>query len=151
MSKCDQKLKLEAAQKESMRARDKERLGVIRMILAEIKRIEVDERIDVDDARVLVTLDKMLKQRRDSITAFSDAGRDELVAKEEAEVQVIQSFLPEQLSEDEILQIIDEAIAQTGAAGMQDMGKLMGLIKPKMQGRADMGSVSGLIKNKLTG
>ena len=151
MSKCDQKLKLEAAQKESMRARDKERLGVIRMILSEIKRIEVDERIDVDDARVLVTLDKMLKQRRDSITAFSDAGREELVAKEEAEVQVIQSFLPEQLSEDEILQIIDQAIAQTGASGMQDMGKLMGLIKPKMQGRADMGSVSGLIKIKLAG
>ncbi len=151
MSKCDQKLTLEAAQKEAMKARDKERLGVIRMILAEIKRIEVDERIDVDDARVLATLDKMLKQRRDSIAAFSDAGRDELVAKEQAEVDVIQSFLPTQLDESEILQIIEDAISQTGASGMQDMGKLMGLIKPKMQGRADMGSVSGLIKKKLTG
>lgn len=151
MSKCDQKLTLEAAQKEAMKARDKERLGVIRMILAEIKRIEVDERIDVDDARVLATLDKMLKQRRDSIAAFSDAGRDELVAKEQAEVDVIQSFLPAQLDESEILQIIEDAISQTGASGMQDMGKLMGLIKPKMQGRADMGSVSGLIKKKLTG
>lgn len=151
MSKCEQKLALEAAQKDAMRARDKARLGVIRMILAEIKRIEVDERIDVDDARVVETLDKMLKQRRDSIAAFRDAGRDELVALEEAEVIVIQSFLPAQLSEAEINDLIDQAIAATGAEGMRDMGKVMGILKPQMQGRADMGSVSGMIKKRLAG
>ena len=150
MAKCEQKLALEAAQKEAMRARDKARLGVIRMILAEIKRIEVDERIDVDDARVVGTLDKMLKQRRDSIAAFREAGRDELVAQEQSEVEVIKSFLPAQLDDSEIQQMVDEAIELTAAQGMQDMGKVMGMLKPKMQGRADMGAVSGMIKQRLS-
>lgn len=150
MSKCKQKQDLEAAQKAAMRAKDKPRLGVIRMILAEIKRIEVDERIDIDDERVLVTLDKMLKQRRDSIAAFSEAGRDELVAQEEAEVEVIKSFLPEQLDEQAIADLIGKAVEQTGAQNMKDMGKVMGVLKPQMQGRADMGVVSGMIKQRLS-
>jgi len=151
MSKCEQRIALETAQKEAMRAKDKPRLGVIRMILAEVKRIEVDERIELDDARILATMDKMLKQRRDSIAAFRDAGRDELVAQEEAEVEVIQSFLPTQLTSDEISQMVSAAIADTGAENMKDMGKVMGVLKAKMQGRADMGAVSALIKKELAG
>lgn len=151
MSKCEQRIALETAQKEAMRAKDKARLGVIRMILAEVKRIEVDERIELDDARILATMDKMLKQRRDSIAAFRDAGRDELVAQEEAEVEVIQSFLPAQLTDDEISQMVAKAIAETGAENMKDMGKVMGVLKAQMQGRADMGAVSALIKKELAG
>ena len=151
MSKCEQRIALETAQKEAMRAKDKLRLGVIRMILAEVKRIEVDERIELDDARILATMDKMLKQRRDSIAAFRDAGRDELVAQEEAEVEVLQSFLPAQLTSEEISQMISAAIADTGAENMKDMGKVMGVLKAKMQGRADMGAVSALIKKELAG
>jgi len=149
MAKCDLKIALETAQKDAMRARNKERLGTIRLILSEIKRIEVDERIDVDDARVLSTLDKMLKQRRDSITQFTDAGRDELAAKEQSELEIIQSFLPAQLSADEIAAMIDEAIANADASGMQAMGKIMAVLKPKLQGRADIGKVSGEVKQRL--
>jgi uncharacterized protein len=138
------------AMKDAMRARAKERLGAIRLILAEFKRIEVDERIEIDDARALAVLDKMVKQRRDSVKQYEDAGRQELADVELAEIDVIQEFLPKQLNEEEIAQLIEETIAQTGASGMQDMGKLMGVLKPQLQGRADMGKVSGLIKSKLS-
>ena len=135
--------------KVAMRAKAKVRLGTIRLIQADIKRIEVDERIEVDDTRVLAILDKMVKQRRDSIKQYEDAGRQELADVEQAEIKVIQEFLPEALSEDELAAMIDDAIASTGAESMKDMGKVMGIIKPKIQGRADVGAVSGLIKGKL--
>ncbi len=137
------------AMKDAMRARAKERLGAIRLIQAEFKRIEVDERIEINDARALAVLDKMVKQRRDSVKQYENAGRQELADVELAEIDVIQEFLPKQLSDEEIAQLIDKAIAQTGASGMQDMGKLMGVLKPQLQGRADMGKVSGLVKSKL--
>ena len=136
--------------KEAMKARAKERLSTIRLIQAEFKRVEVDERIEIDDARALVILDKMVKQRRDSISQFESAGRDELAAIERAEIGVIQEFLPQQLSEDEIALIIEDALSGIDATGMAAMGPLMGLIKPKLQGRADMGAVSKLVKAKLT-
>jgi len=136
--------------KEAMKAREKERLGTIRLIQAEFKRVEVDERIEIDDARALVIMDKMVKQRRDSISQFESAGRDELATIERAEINVIQEFLPQQLSEDEILAIIDDALSGIDATGMAAMGPLMGVIKPKLQGRADMGAVSKLVKAKLT-
>ena len=143
------KAQINEAMKAAMRAKEKERLGTIRLVLAEIKKVEVDERIDPDDVRVTSILDKMVKQRRDSIKQFTDAGRDELAAKEQSEIEVIQEFLPQPLSAEEIASLIDEAIASTGAASMQDMGKVMGLLKPQMAGRADMGKVSGLIKQRL--
>ena len=136
--------------KEAMKARAKERRATIRLIQAEFKRVEVDERIEIDDARALVILDKMVKQRRDSISQFESAGRDELAAIERAEIGVIQEFLPQQLSEDEIALIIEDALSGIDATGMAAMGPLMGLIKPKLQGRADMGAVSKLVKAKLT-
>ena len=117
--------------------------------LSEFKRIEVDERIELDEARVLAILDKMVKQRRDSIQQYSDAGRDELAAVEAAEIEVIQTFLPEELSEAEVVAIIEAAIAESGAESMRDMGKVMAIVKPKVQGRADVGMVSGLVKQKL--
>ncbi|NIB44630.1 GatB/YqeY domain-containing protein [Pseudomaricurvus alkylphenolicus] len=143
------KNEIKDAMKAAMRAKEKERLGTIRMIQAEIKRIEVDERIEVDDARLLVILDKMCKQRRDSITQYEDAGRDELAAIEKQEMAVIQEFLPAALSEAEIEQIVTDAIASTGAESARDMGKVMGIIKPQIQGRADMGAVSKIVKTKL--
>ena len=136
--------------KEAMKAREKERLATIRLIQAEFKRVEVDERIEIDDARALAIMDRMVKQRRDSISQFESAGRDELAAIERAEINVIQEFLPQQLSEDEILAIIDDALSGIDATGMAAMGPLMGIIKPKLQGRADMGAVSKLVKAKLT-
>ncbi len=135
--------------KDAMRAKDKDRLGTIRLIQAAIKQREVDERIELDDEQVLVVLDKMVKQRRDSITQYRDAGRDELAAKEEAELEIIQHYLPEALSEAEIDSLIEEAIASSGAESMKDMGKVMGILKPKVQGRADMGAVSARIKARL--
>lgn len=141
---------VKAEMKAAMKARDKERLATIRLIQAEFKRVEVDERIDIDDARALSILDKMVKQRRDSSTQYRDAGRDELAAKEDAEIAVIQEFLPEQLSTGDIEALIDEALAGIDATGMAAMGPLMGAIKPKLQGRADMGEVSKLVKAKLT-
>lgn len=137
------------AMKNAMRAKDKERLGAIRLALAEFKRIEVDERIEVSDERALVILDKMVKQRRDSAKQFEDANRPELAEKENFEIDVIQEFLPQPLSDEEIGTLIDEAISETGAASMQEMGKVMGKLKPQLQGRADMGAVSKLIKNRL--
>jgi len=137
--------------KAAMKARDKPRLGTIRLIQAEFKRIEVDERIDIDDARALTILDKMVKQRRDSATQYRDANREELAAQEDLEIAVIQEFLPEQLGEAEIAQAIDEALAAIDATGMAAMGPLMAVLKPKMLGRADMGEVSKLVKAKLNG
>ena len=142
--------RIKASMKEAMKAREKERLATIRLIQADFKRVEVDERIEIDDARALAIMDKMVKQRRDSITQFERAGRDELAAIEQAEISVIQEFLPQQLSEREILAIIDDALSGIDATGMAAMGPLMGVIKPKLQGRADMGAVSKLVKAKLT-
>jgi uncharacterized protein YqeY len=137
------------AMKAAMKGGDKSRLGVIRLILAAIKQREVDERIELDDEQVLAVLDKMVKQRRDSIKQYGDAGRDDLVSQEKAEVQIIQEFLPAALGDDEIGAIIDAAIAETGASSMRDMGRVMGIVKPKVQGRADVGKVSGLVKQRL--
>jgi uncharacterized protein YqeY len=141
---------IKAAMKAAMKAREKARLSTIRLIQAEFKRVEVDERIEIDDLRALAIMDKMVKQRRDSVTQFQSAGRDELAAIELAEIAVIQEFLPQQLSEAEIIVIIDEALAGIDATGMAAMGPLMGVIKPKLQGRADMGAVSKIVKAKLT-
>ena len=141
---------IKAAMKAAMKAREKARLSTIRLIQAEFKRVEVDERIEIDDLRALAIMDKMVKQRRDSVTQFQNAGRDELAAIELAEIAVIQEFLPQQLSEAEIVVIIDEALAGIDATGMAAMGPLMGVIKPKLQGRADMGAVSKIVKAKLT-
>jgi uncharacterized protein YqeY len=140
---------LKQAMKDAMRAKEKQRLNAIRLIQAEIKRIEVDERVDVDDDRVLVILDKMLKQRRDSISQYQAAERHDLADIEIFEVGVIQEFLPTQLSDDEIATLIDQAISATGASEMKDMGKVMGMIKPKAQGRADMGAIGKLIKDRF--
>ena len=140
---------VKAAMKAAMKAKDKERLATIRLIQAEFKRVEVDERVDVDDARALAIMDKMLKQRRDSAQQYQDAGRDELAAQEQSEIAVIQSFLPAQLSDDEINALIDDALSGIEASGMAAMGPLMAVIKPKLQGRADMGAVSKLVKARL--
>jgi len=142
---------IKAAMKAAMKARDKERLGTIRLILAEFKRIEVDERIDVDDARALAVLDKMVKQRRDSAQQYSDAGREELAAQENFEIGVIQEFLPRPLSQDELEAMVDAAIAAADGTGMQAMGAVMAQLKPQVQGRADVGAVSKLVKARLAG
>jgi uncharacterized protein YqeY len=136
--------------KAAMKGGEKARLGVIRLISAAIKQREVDERIELDDEQVLIVLDKMVKQRRDSIKQYTDAGREDLAAIEEAEVEIIQAYLPAALSEDEIAAIVEAAIAQTGASSMADMGKVMGIVKPQVQGRGDMGAVSGIVKQKLS-
>ena len=144
------KQQINEAMKDAMRARDKARLGTIRLALAEIKRVEVDERIDPDNARVTSILDKMVKQRRESIKQFESAGRDELVAQEKSEIDVLQEVLPRALNEEELDAIISAALSDTGAQGMQDMGKVMGIIKPKVVGRADMSMVSDKIKAALS-
>ena len=143
------KARITEAMKNAMRAQEKQRLSAIRLILADIKRIEVDERIEVDDARVLAILDKMSKQRRDSIAAFQAAGRTDLVDNETFELNVIAEFLPQQLTETEISNLIARAIAETGAAGAAGMGKVMAILKPQIQGRADMAAVSKLVKTQL--
>ncbi len=137
--------------KATMKSGDKSRLGVIRLILAAIKQVEVDERIELDNGRVIQVLDKMLKQRRESIKQFTDAGREDLVAIEEAEVLVIQGYMPQALAEVEINAMVNEAVAESGAESVKDMGKVMALLKPKMQGRADMSIVSLKIKAALAG
>ena len=137
--------------KSAMKAHDKARLGTIRLILAAIKQREVDERIELDDSQVLAVLDKMVKQRRDSIAQYQQAGRQELADQEQAEIEVIQEYLPAALTDEEITALIDEAIATTGASSMKEMGKVMGLLRPKLQGRADMGAVSARIKQRLSG
>ncbi len=144
------KSRLQADMKSSMKSGDKSRLGVIRLMLSAIKQVEVDERIELDDTRIIATLDKMAKQRRESITQFESAGREDLLAIERDELEIIQEFLPAALSDDEIESLVDASIASTGAAGMQDMGKLMGALKPQLQGRADMGKVSQLVKARLS-
>ena len=136
--------------KVAMKARDKPRLGALRLIMAEFKRIEVDERIELDDQRVLVIFDKMTKQRKDSLTQFEDAGREDLANQEALEIAVIAEFLPDQLSDDEVSSLVKAAIAETGAASMQDMGRVMAIVKPQVQGKADMGAVSGLVKAQLS-
>jgi uncharacterized protein YqeY len=145
----DLKSTLTEQMKDAMRAKDKVRLGTIRMIQAEIQRVEVDERVQLNDERILAVMDKMQKQRKDSITQYLAAERPELAEKEQQELEVIKTFLPQPLSDTEIAQIIDDAIAASGASSMQDMGKVMALVKPQVQGRADMGSISGLVKQKL--
>ena len=144
------KSRIVEAMKDAMRAKDKKRLGAIRLILAEIQRIEVDQRIDVDDPGVLAVLDKMSKQRRDSITQFDAAGRDDLSAQEHFELEVIAEYLPAALDDQELDKLIAEALADSQATSMRDMGKVMGLLKPQVQGRADMAAVGNKIKAQLT-
>ena len=150
MSESPLKLKLTEAMKDAMRAKDKERLGTIRLMLSEVKRVEVDERIDPDDTRITSILDKMVKQRRDSITQYVDGGRQELADKEQAEIEVIQEFLPQPLTDEEVDALIQQAIADTSATSMADMGKVMGLVKPQVVGKADMGTVSQKVKAALS-
>lgn len=137
--------------KAAMKAGEKDRLAVIRLINAAIKQREVDERIELDDAAVLAVLEKMVKQRKDSVSQFEAANREDLAAIERAELAVIDTYLPAKLGEAEILAAIDAAVAETGASGPADMGKLMGVLKPRLAGQADMGQVSALIKKKLAG
>lgn len=137
---------IKEAVKAAMRAKAKERLATLRLITSEFKRVEVDERVEIDDDRALVILDKMCKQRRDSIAQYQAAGRDDLAAVEQAEIDVISEFLPAALSDEELNAMVAAAISETGATGMQDMGKVMAIIKPQAQGRADMAQVSKLVK-----
>jgi len=136
--------------KSAMKAKDKDALRAVRMILGAIKQKEVDDRIELDDTQVLAVIQKMVKQRKDSISQFKDAGRTDLVEVEEAELVIINNYMPAQLSEAEIVTAVDKAIADTGASSMQDMGKLMGVLKGQLDGKADMGIVSGLIRSKLS-
>lgn len=149
MSDSPLKIRITDDMKASMRAGEKERLATIRLILAAIKQREVDERIDLDDSMVIAVLDKMSKQRRESIDQFGKAGRTDLVDKENGELTIIQSYMPKQLSDAEIDGMIADAIKSTGASSVKDMGKVMGILKPKLAGRADMGKVGASIKSKL--
>ncbi|MFQ5661363.1 MAG: GatB/YqeY domain-containing protein [Gammaproteobacteria bacterium] len=135
--------------KTAMRNRDKQRVAVLRMIMAAIKQKEVDTRTELDDSRTLAILDRLVKQHRDSIEQFDHAGRDDLVEKEKRELEVVLEYMPSPLSDDEVTQLIQAAISESGASGMKDMGKVMGILKPGLQGRADMGKVSGLVKRQL--
>ncbi len=137
--------------KESMKSGAKERLAVIRLILAALKQKEVDERIVLDDAQVLAILEKMLKQRRESVAQFTQGNRKDLADKEEAEIKIIQAYMPAQLSDAELEQLVAAAVAESGAASVKDMGKVMGILKPKVAGKADMSAVSAKIKAKLGG
>ncbi|BDR35374.1 aspartyl-tRNA amidotransferase subunit B [Photobacterium damselae subsp. damselae] len=141
--------RLKDEQKAAMKARDKARLGAIRLALAAIKQREVDEKITLADDDIVAVLTKMVKQRRDSVAQYEAAGRQDLADVELAEISVLEEFMPQPLSDDEVAALLDEAIAATGAAGMQDMGKVMGVLKPQIQGRADMGKISQLVKTKL--
>ena len=140
-----------SAVKDAMRAKEKERLTVLRTVMAEFKKIEVDERIELDDERVLVILDKLVKQRKDSLTQYEDANREDLAAVERFEIEVIQAFLPEALSGEELADIVKSAVAESGASSMREMGAVMAIVKPQVQGRADMGAVSKLVKAQLAG
>lgn len=135
--------------KVAMKARDKERLAALRLMMAEFKRVEVDERIELDDTRILAILDKMTKQRKDSRQQYKDAGRTDLEEKEAFEIAIIAEFMPAQLSEAEIADLVAAVINDTGASSMQDMGRVMGILKPQIQGKADMGQVSAMVKSKL--
>jgi uncharacterized protein len=143
------KLQLTEAMKDAMRAKDKTRLGTVRLALAEIKKVEVDERIEPDDTRVLSLLEKMIKQRRESIRQFEDAQRADLADIEKAEILILQEFMPAALSAEQLDAIISKAMTDSGAAGPQDMGKVIALVKPQVAGRADMGAISQQIKNLL--
>ncbi|TVS15379.1 MAG: GatB/YqeY domain-containing protein [Gammaproteobacteria bacterium] len=145
----DLKTRINEAVKDAMRARERERLAALRLVTAEIKRVEVDERIEVDDARVLAILDKMIKQRLDSERQYRDANRPELAEVEAFEISLIREFMPEPLDEAAIAEMIEAAIAETGAEDMRAMGKVMGVLKPKIQGRADMAAVSAQVKQRL--
>jgi len=134
----------------AMKAGEKERLKIIRLMTSAMKQIEVDERIELDDARIIAILDKMVKQRRESIAQFKTAARDDLIKQENYEIDIIQEFLPQALSEEEVDTIVSQAIEQTGASSIKDMGKVMGLVRPQIIGRADMGEVSGRIKSTLS-
>jgi len=136
--------------KNAMRAKDTGRLGTIRLLLAAMKQKEVDERVELDDAAVIAIVEKLIKQRKDSISQFQAAGRDDLVAIENAELVVLQAYMPAQMSEAEVAAVVAEAVAQVGATGPQDMGKVMGIVKPKLAGKADMGVVSAQVKAALT-
>jgi len=144
------KISITDAMKDAMRAKDKPRLSTIRLMLAEMKRVEVDERIDLPEDRIISILDKMIKQRRDSVKQYNDGGRPELADAEAAEIGVIQEFMPQALSEEEITAIVNQAIADEGAASMQDMGKVMNAVRPQLAGRADMAIVSQLVKQQLS-
>jgi len=145
------KQRIDADMKSALRNKEKERLGTVRLILAAIKQREVDERIALDDSQVLAVLDKMVKQRRDSIEQYEKAGRNDLADKEKYELEVIQTYLPAPLSDAELDVLIDQAIAASGATSIKDMGKAMGLLRPQVQGRGDMGAVSARLKAKLAG
>jgi hypothetical protein len=136
--------------KSAMKAKDRQALKAVRMILEAIKKKEIDERIELDDAQVMTVIQKMVKQRKDSISQFSDAGRTDLVEIEEAELEIINNYMPEQLSDEEVESVVDRAINDSGANSMKDMGKLMGMLKPRLQGKADMSTVSQLIKSRLS-
>lgn len=146
----DLQKQIQASAISAMKAGEKERLKTIRLMTSAMKQIEVDERIELDDARVIVILDKMVKQRRESISQFKAAGRDDLIKQEVYEIDIIQEFLPQALSEDEVDAIVSQAIEQTSASSIKDMGKVMGLVRPQIIGRADMGEVSGRIKSLLS-
>ncbi|SFD75880.1 hypothetical protein SAMN05660831_02256 [Thiohalospira halophila DSM 15071] len=145
------KERIQADVKDAMRARDKDRLTTLRMITAGLQQKEVDDRVELDDAGVLALLDKMAKQRRESIEQYEQGGRDELAQRERAELAVIEAYLPQPLSDAELDALVDEAITATGAAAMADMGRVMGELKPRVQGRADMGEVSARVKARLGG
>ncbi len=140
---------IKSGMKDAMRNKEKVRLTAIRMLLAAIKQIEVDQRKEITDTDVLTVLDKMIKQRRDSIAQFESAGRDELADIEKQEIEALQVYMPQPLTDDEISSLIDQALADSGAESMRDMGKVMAILKPKLQGKADMGAVSGKIKARL--
>lgn len=143
------KLQLADAVKDAMRARDKPRLSTLRLAMSDIKKVEVDERIEPDDARVLAILEKMIKQRRDSIRQYREAGRNELAEAEQYEIDILQEFMPAALTEEEIDGLIRQAIADTGASGIRDMGQVIGQVRPQVAGRADMGAVSARVKALL--
>ena len=140
---------LKAAQKDAMRAKEKVRLGTIRMAMAAIKQKEIDEQITLDDSAILAVLTKMVKQRQDAAAQYDAANRDDLASKEREEITYIEDFLPQPLTDDELNALIDETMTVTGASGMQDMGKVMGVLKPQVQGRTDMGALSAKIKARL--
>jgi uncharacterized protein YqeY len=145
------KQRIQDDMKSALKGGDKPRLGIVRLILAAIKQREIDERCELGDEEILAVLDKMVKQRRDSIAQYEQAGRQDLADQERYELGICQSYLPAALSDREITRLIDAAIAGTGAGAMRDMGKVMAELKPKIQGRADMGAVSALVKQKLAG
>jgi len=149
MTESALKAQINEDMKTALKAGDKRRLGTVRLVMAAVKQREVDERIALDDAQILAVLDKMLKQRRDSIDQYSKAGREDLVEQEHFEVEIIQAYLPQGLSEQEIDALVVAAVSESGAAGVRDMGKVMALLRPQVQGRADMGVVSALVKQRL--